>query len=112
MTSDGHRANLLNDEIKEIAVGFPIDDKSKETYWIQEFANPASKSNNYALLVDIASFAFSTLLCAEDGFDLPEISNIENPRGFINEFGLLFKARVELIAAFPMISSTVVPAWA
>ena len=49
MNSDGHRANLLNMEIEEIGVGFAIDDKSKETYWIQEFANPASNSNNYAL---------------------------------------------------------------
>ena len=41
MNSDGHRANVLNKEIEEIGVGFAIDDKSKETYWIQKFANPA-----------------------------------------------------------------------
>ena len=41
MNSDGHRANLLDKEIEEIGVGFAIDDKSKDTYWIQKFANPA-----------------------------------------------------------------------
>ena len=41
MNSDGHRANLLDQEIEDIGVGFAIDDKSKETYWIQKFANPA-----------------------------------------------------------------------
>ena len=33
---------------------------------------------------------------------MPEISNIENLRELVNEFGWLFKARVELIAAFPV----------
>ena len=41
MNSDGHRANLLDDEVKDIGIGFAIDDKSEVTYWIQKFANPA-----------------------------------------------------------------------
>ena len=41
MNSDGYRANVLNKEIEEIGAGFTIDDKSKETYWIQKFANLA-----------------------------------------------------------------------
>ena len=41
MNSDGHRANLLDKEIEEIGIGFAIDDKSKDTYWIQKFADPA-----------------------------------------------------------------------
>ena len=49
MNSDGQRDNLLNKEIEEIGVGLAIDDKSKDTYWIQKFVNPASNRNNYAL---------------------------------------------------------------
>ena len=41
MNSDGHRANLLDDEVKDIGIGFAIDDKSEVTYWIQKFANLA-----------------------------------------------------------------------
>ena len=41
MNSTGHRANLLNEEISEIGVGYAIDDLSGATYWIQKFATPA-----------------------------------------------------------------------
>ena len=41
MNSPGHRANLLNDEIGEIGIGFAIDDESGVPYWIQKFAAPA-----------------------------------------------------------------------
>ena len=41
MNSPGHRANLLNDEVSEIGVGFAIDDETGTPYWIQKLASPA-----------------------------------------------------------------------
>ena len=39
MNSPGHRANMLDPEIKEIGVGYAIDDVSATPYWVQNFGS-------------------------------------------------------------------------
>ena len=39
MNSPGHRANMLNPEIKDIGVGYAIDDFSGTPYWVQNFGS-------------------------------------------------------------------------
>ena len=39
MNSPGHRANILNPEIKDIGVGYAIDDVSATPYWVQNFGS-------------------------------------------------------------------------
>ena len=39
MNSPGHRANLLDPEIKEIGVGYAIDDVNATPYWVQNFGS-------------------------------------------------------------------------
>ena len=39
MNSPGHRANILDPEIKEIGVGYAIDDVNATPYWVQNFGS-------------------------------------------------------------------------
>ncbi|MEZ4831394.1 MAG: CAP domain-containing protein [Caldilineaceae bacterium] len=50
MESDGHRANILNDELTEIGIGYFSGAGSYRHYWVQDFG---SRWNNYPLIIDL-----------------------------------------------------------
>ena len=45
MNSPGHRAAIMAPQAKEIGVGFEVDDRNGDTYWIQTFGIPWSEGD-------------------------------------------------------------------
>ena len=45
MNSPGHRAAIMAPQAKEIGVGFEVDDRNGDTYWIQNFGIPWSEGD-------------------------------------------------------------------
>ena len=45
MNSPGHRAAIMAPQVEQIGVGFEVDDRNGDTYWIQNFGIPWSEGD-------------------------------------------------------------------
>ena len=45
MNSPGHRAAIMAPQAEQIGVGFEVDDRNGDTYWIQTFGIPWSEGD-------------------------------------------------------------------